>query len=308
MPSAAIFPILQFPLVLPGASSVRMALLPEPIRVDPADTGGRLTLLQALGLGVLQGVTEFLPISSSGHLVLAQNLWPGLDGSFLVFDVFVHLGTVVAILWVLRRRVGALLRAMWTIVLGRAAWGSADVRWLGLILLASVPTALLGLGLRDVVEGMQVRPAAVGAALLVTAAVLYASERRGNRRRGPEELGWVDAVVVGAAQGLAVIPGISRSGATVGTALVRDTAPEAAVEFSMLISVPAVLGANLYEGVRAGLAELTAQATPLGVGFFAAFVAGALSLQALRWAVARRKLLPFAAYCGAVGLGALILG
>jgi undecaprenyl-diphosphatase len=253
-------------------------------------------------------VTEFLPISSSGHLVLAQNLWPSLHGSFLLFDVFLHLGTVLAILWVLRRRVGALLHAMWTVVLGRAAWNSADVRWLGLILLASVPTALLGLGLRDVAEGMQVRPNAVGAALLVTAAVLFASERRGNRRRGGEELGWVDAVAVGVAQGLSVIPGISRSGATVGTALVRDTAPEAAVEFSMLISVPAVLGASLYEGARAGLAELSAQAAPLAVGFLAAFAAGALALQALRWAVVRRRLMPFAVYCAAVGLGALSLG
>jgi undecaprenyl-diphosphatase len=267
-----------------------------------------LTLLQALGLGVLQGVTEFLPISSSGHLVLAQNLWPGLDGSFLLFDVFVHLGTVLAIVWVLRRRVGALVHAMWTIVLGRAVWNSADVRWLGLILLASVPTALLGVGLRGLAEGMQIRPAAVGAALLVTAAVLYGSERRGNRRRGPEELGWVDAVVVGTAQGLAVIPGISRSGATVGAALVRDTAPEAAVEFSMLISIPAVLGANLYEVGGAGLAELTAQAAPLSAGFFAAFVAGALSLKALRWAVVRRRLLPFAVYCVVAGVGALSLG
>jgi undecaprenyl-diphosphatase len=267
-----------------------------------------LTLSQALGLGVLQGVTEFLPISSSGHLVLAQNLWPGLTGSHLLFDVVVHLGTVAAILWVFRRRVGRLLRALWTLALGGGTAGSVDSRWLALIVVASVPTAVIGLGLRDLVEGMQTEPAAVGAALLVTAGLLVVAERVGSRSRDEAQLRWVDAVIVGTAQGLAVIPGISRSGATVAAALVRNTRAEVAVEFSMLISIPAVLGANLLEGTRAGASALSAQAVPLVVGFLAAFVVGALSLHALRWVVSRRKLLPFAAYCGVAGLGALSLG
>jgi undecaprenyl-diphosphatase len=267
-----------------------------------------LTLSQALGLGVLQGVTEFLPISSSGHLVLAQNLWPGLTGSHLLFDVVVHLGTVGAIVWVFRRRVMRLFLALWALTVGGGPKSPVDARWLGLIVVASVPTALIGLVLRGVVEKMQIEPAAVGAALLVTAGFLFAADRVGNRSREESELGWVDAVVVGAAQGLGVIPGISRAGATVAAALARNTRAEVAVEFSMLISIPAVLGANLLEGTRAGVGELSAQAVPLLVGFIAAFFVGALSLNALRWVVGRRKLLPFAAYCGVVGLGALSLG
>jgi undecaprenyl-diphosphatase len=155
---------------------------------------------------------------------------------------------------------------------------------------------------------MQTKPAAVGAALLVTAGILAVADRVGDRSREESELRWVDAVIVGAAQGLGVIPGISRAGATVTAALVRNTRAEVAVEFSMLISIPAVLGANLLEGTRAGAGALSAQGIPLLVGFVAAFLVGALSLNALRWVVGRRKLLPFAAYCGLVGLGALSLG
>jgi undecaprenyl-diphosphatase len=267
-----------------------------------------LTLWQALGLGVLQGVTEFLPISSSGHLVLAQNLWPGLEGSFFLFDVVVHLGTILAILWVMRGRVAGLCSALLALLVRRAGANRTDVRWIGLILLASVPTVLIGFALRDIVEGMQTRVAGVGAALLVTAALLYAAERWGQRSRGASELGWIDAVLVGTAQGLSVIPGISRSGATVAAALYRDSRAEVAVEFSMLISIPAVIGANLLEAGHAGLAGLSAESVPLLVGFVAAFVTGALSLRALQWVVTRRMLLPFGAYCLVVGLGAVALG
>ena len=268
-----------------------------------------MTLSQALGLGVLQGVTEFLPISSSGHLVLAQNLWPGLDDPSLLFNVVVHLGTTAAILVVLRRRVAALLRAALRLPFTRAAeWAdSPDLRWLGLIVLASVPTAVIGLSLRSLVEGMQTLPAAVGVSLLVTAGILLAVNRRGRRARGAEDLGWVDAVIVGSAQGLAVIPGISRSGATVAAALFRDTRAEVAVEFSMLISVPAIVGANLLEGVRAGTTQLSVGAAPLLVGLGAAFVAGALSLKVLQWAVRGRRLSGFAVYCALAGLGAIAL-
>ncbi len=271
-------------------------------------TGGQLTLSQALGLGALQGVTEFLPISSSGHLVLAQNLWPGLEDPSLLFNTVMHLGTTAAIVVVLRRRVVALLRAALRLPFpsGRRAH-SVDLRWIGLILLGSIPTAVIGLGLRDPVEAMQTRPAAVGVALLVTAAILFAVNRHGRRSRGPEDLGWVDALLVGSAQGLAVIPGISRSGATVAAGLFRNTRADVAVEFSMLLSIPAVLGANLLEGARAS-SELSLEAAPLLAGLVAAFVAGAVSLKALQWVVGQRRLFGFAAYCGVVGLGAMTLG
>jgi undecaprenyl-diphosphatase len=265
-----------------------------------------VTLSEALGLGIVQGATEFLPISSSGHLVLVRSLWPGADSPQLLFDVVVHLGTLAAIVLILRRRIAALVVAL--VELPRRGTDSPDARWLGLIALSCVPTAVIGYALRSWVEGMHSRPAWVGAALLVTALLLLSADRFPHPTRGHAEIGWVDAVLVGIVQGFAVIPGISRSGATVVAALSRGVRGDAAVEFSMLISIPAVLGANVLEGMRAGVSSISAEAGPLSVGFVAALVAGALSLKALMWAVRQRRLRPFAAYCALVGIGAVVLG
>lgn len=269
-----------------------------------------MTLTQALVLGVLQGVTEFLPISSSGHLALAQNLMPGLSGPLLLFDVVVHLGTLLAIAVLLRERIVRLLRAALSFVpgLGAADVSDVDRRWVLLILAGSVPTALIGLGLRDTTEALLERPAGVGVALLVTAALLLISERLGRRSRGAEDLGWVDALVCGVAQGLAVIPGISRSGATVAAALWRDVDGSTAVEFSLLLSMPAVAGAALLVAIESGGSGVGENLGPLLVGFAAALLTGIAAVKALQWVVVRRRLAPFAAYCAIVGVGAIILG
>ena len=268
-----------------------------------------MTLDQALVLGVLQGVTEFLPVSSSGHLALAQWLvdW---QGPRLLFDVVVHLGTLAAIALVLRGRLYGLARAALSFLPGGLgpSGNRLERRWLLLLALGSIPTAIIGFALHDVITAMHLLPRGVGGALLVTAALLVLSERIGGRRRGPEALGAADAVVIGLAQGLGLVPGISRSGSTIAAALWRDVRGDVAVEFSILLSVPAVLGAGLFEIQRSGLAAVDADAFPLLVGFGAAFVAGTLSLKALRWVVVGRRLLPFAVYCALVGAGAIVLG
>lgn len=264
-----------------------------------------MTVLQALALGILQGATEFLPVSSSGHLALAQSAL-SLRAPGLLFDVVVHLGTLVSILVILRRRVAGLLRAALALLSGTPPGDDAtERRWLLLLVVGSVPTAALGLGLRDVVERVHDEPFWVGVFLLVTAAILVVSESRGRRTRGAGQLALSDALLIGGVQGLAVLPGISRSGATVGTALLRDAHAETAVEFSMLLSVPAILGANALELARAGPGAVRAELLPLSVGFASALLIGALCLKALQWVVARRKLRPFAAYCALVGVGAM---
>ncbi len=269
-----------------------------------------MTLDQALVLGVLQGATEFLPVSSSGHLALAQSRLVDWEGPRLLFDVVVHLGTLAAIALVLRGRLWALARAACSFLPGRAGpyGNSSERRWLLLIALGCVPTAIIGLVLHDSVVAMHLHPASVGGALLVTAALLVLSERIGRRSRGAEALGVADAVIIGVAQGFGVIPGISRSGVTVAAALWRDVRGDVAVEFSILLSVPAVLGAGLLEIQKSGLATVGAEAAPLLVAFGAAFVVGTLSLTALRWVVMRRKLLPFAVYCALLGTGAIVVG
>lgn len=269
-----------------------------------------MTLLQALLLGVVQGVTEFLPVSSSGHLALLQHFMPGISTPFLLFEVVVHLGTLCAIVLVLRRRLAVLSRAALSFLPGvdSAAGSAADRRWILLILYASLPTAAIGLLLRGPVEAVLHRPAAVGGALLVTGALLLVSERIGSRSRGPEGLGVLDALLVGAAQGLSVVPGISRSGGTIAAALARGAQGEVAVEFSLLISLPAVSGATLLVVLGGDRPLWTTPLAPLAVGFAAAFVTGVAALRALQWAVAKRKLLPFAVYCGLLGVGAIAFG
>ncbi len=269
-----------------------------------------MTLSQALLLGVLQGATEFLPVSSSGHLALAQNLMPGLTGELLLFDVVVHLGTLLAIAVLLRERVWGLLQAGASFLpgLGRERASEADRRWLGLIVAGSVPTALIGLGLRDTTKALFAWPPGVGVALLVTAVLLVLSERMGTRTRGAESLRLGDALFCGVAQGLAVVPGISRSGATVAAALFRGADGAVAVEFSLLLSMPAVAGAALLVALESAGRVSADQVAPLAVGFGAAFLTGMAAVRALQWIVVRRRLLPFAIYCTLVGGGAILVG
>ncbi|MFQ5698347.1 MAG: undecaprenyl-diphosphate phosphatase [Myxococcota bacterium] len=268
-----------------------------------------MTLVQAVALGVLQGVTEFLPISSSGHLALAQTLLGRNPEAALLFSVVLHLGTTAAILWVLRARVGRLVGALYSLRRPSALDPglATERRWLGLIVVASIPTGLAGLGLRHFVEDMSQRPVWIGLAFLLTMALLLSAERIGARRRGAEALTALDALCVGCAQSVGILPGVSRSGSTITVALWRDATPEVAVEFSILISVPAILGANLLELLSGG-AQATAGALALGVGFTASLLTGVAALHALVWVVRERRLTGFALYCGVLGLGAILVG
>ncbi len=269
-----------------------------------------MTLAQALALGVIQGVTEFLPISSSGHLALAEDWIPGLERPPMLFDVVVHLGTLAAVLWGFRLRVAALGRGAWSLVSrGRPAPElERDRRFIGLIAIACLPTAIVGAGLAPTVVMIRTHPEIVGLALLGTAGILLASMRAGRGSLGAHELSLFDALLVGIAQGFSVIPGISRSGATIGVALGRGASPDVAVEFSLLAAVPAIAGANLFVVLTRFEPDHAIALAPLAAGFLAAFVAGLLALRVLRRVVAGRRFLPFAAYCVVLGLGAIAFG
>ncbi len=267
-----------------------------------------MTWLEALLLGILQGATEFLPISSSGHLALGQQLLDLREGT-LFFDVVVHVATLVAISIVLRHRLLTLLLAGWNFL--RRAPADAELRehqrWLGLIAIASVPTALIGLGLKDWTETQLREGTFLGPAFLTTAALLLVGERLGRRNRSGGSMSALDALLIGTAQGLAVIPGISRSGATVSTALVRNIDAENAVDFSLLISLPAVAGAALLT-LQDAFSELSSGSlAPLAIGFVMALATGVIAVRALQWATGRRRLFPFALYCATLG-GVISLG
>lgn len=265
------------------------------------------SVLQALLLGLVQGATEFLPISSSGHLVLVPWLL-GWENHGLAFDAMLHLGTlaaVVAFFWQDLRElmVGALLS-----IKERSLAGDPRRKMAWCIVLGTLPAALLGFGFEDFFEALFAAPVYVGILLLVTGALLAISERRGQMALGLDQVGWLDALVVGLGQALAIAPGISRSGATMSAGLWRGLRREAAARFSFLLSIPIILGAGLYK-----LKDLWG--TPLAVespvallaGFLAAAISGFLSIRFLLGYLRYGRLYPFAVYCWAAGLVTLLI-
>jgi undecaprenyl-diphosphatase len=248
-------------------------------------------MLEAMLLGLIQGLTEFLPVSSSGHLVLAAHLIPGWQPPGVVFDLALHVGTLCAVLVYYRRDLfglaGGILRA-----------DAASVRYVGLLVAGSVPTALIGFSLKDTFEALFLAPAWAAGFLLVTAAMMAAAHllvRRADRR----DIGWLDAVVVGVFQGLAITPGISRSGSTITGALLRRIEPIEAARFSFLLSIPAVGGAALLKSLEGGQwppAELMLS------GALTSFVSGYLAIALFVRLIGRGRFLGFSIYAAVVGL------
>ena len=261
-----------------------------------------MTFTHALLLGLLQGLTEFLPVSSSGHLVIAQHFLPGFDQPGLAFDIMLHLGTMIAVLLYFRREVGLMLVSP----LRQGPEARTYRKMLGLILLASVPTALIGLGFKDFFEGLFENLQLVAVMLLVTGVLLFLAERFRRPGRKEGQLTISDALVVGTVQGLAIIPGISRSGSTISTLLLKGVDGETAARFSFLLALPAVFGAALLS-LRDLQQVATAEIPMYLVGAGTAFLVGMVSIHCLLAVVRRKRLIGFAIYCWLVGTGVLTL-
>ena len=270
-----------------------------------------MDLFQALILGLVQGATEFIPISSSGHLVLVPWLL-GWDKAPLAFDTTVHWGTLVAVLAVfwsaLYKLFLAGLNSLLATVAKNRTYDSFQARLAWAIVLASLPAALVGFLLEGFFEELFGKPVATAGLLLVTAAILTYSERVGRRVRSLEEIGWLDALFIGVTQAFAIMPGISRSGATIAAGLTREMRREAAARFSFPLSAPVVLGAGLFKLLdlvqAGGVGDLVG---PLIVGFFTAAVSGYLCIRWLLNYLARHPLYVFAAYCLLFGLFNLVV-
>ncbi len=253
-------------------------------------------MFEALLLGMVQGLTEFLPVSSSGHLVLGQALL-GIDESGVTFEVVVHLGTVCAVLWVYRRRVGELLAGM--AGAQPEAWGYA-----GLILLASIPAGLAGVFARPLFEEAFDQPVLAAAMLLVTGAIVY-TLRFTVAAAPDDDVDVRRSLWVGAAQAAAILPGISRSGSTVALGVWMGVSPMRMAEFSFLLSVPAIAGAGLLQLGHVGDAAALSM-PPLVAGFAAAAVSGVLAIQLFVRMLRAGTFHRFAWYCWAVGSAYLV--
>ncbi|MGA9348693.1 MAG: undecaprenyl-diphosphatase UppP [Anaerolineae bacterium] len=265
-----------------------------------------MNIVQALVLGILQGATEFVPISSSGHLVLVPWLLDWAEPG-LVFDTVVHWGTLVAILVVFWRDLVALARA-WARSLVERNLGQTEARLAWLIIVGTLPAALIGFLWEDFFESLFKSPGRVAALLLVTGAILAASERLGKRQRSLGDLNWLDSVLIGLAQGLAIAPGISRSGATIAMGLLRGVKREAAARYSFLLATPIIFGAGLLQLIglfQAG--AVGAQLLPLVIGFLAAAISGYLCIKCLLAYLQRGRLYVFAIYCWLAGIASLAI-
>jgi undecaprenyl-diphosphatase len=254
--------------------------------------------LQALILGIIQGLTEYLPVSSSGHLAIGQAFF-GMDNGEenLMFTVAVHVATVLSTLVVLWREIEWLFKGVIKCEM------NAETKYLLNIVVSMIPVGIVGLFFKDQVEeafgsGLLL----VGFCLLITASLLIFSYY--SRPRKKEHISWKDALIIGIAQAVAVLPGVSRSGSTIATGIMLGNKKEQLAQFSFLMVIPPILGEALLDVLKAMKGEAvmgSIEVLPLIVGFLAAFLSGCLACKMMINLVKRGKLIYFGIYCAILG-------
>lgn len=262
-------------------------------------------IIKALIVGIVQGLTEFLPVSSSGHIVIAQEIL-GLkysDEDNLLFAIVLHFATALSTIVVFRRDIGGIFKGLFQL-----KWNE-EFRFALMVILSMIPAALVGIFLKDTLEELFSNLRLVGFMLLITAALLYFADRA---KKTGKDISFRDASIIGIAQAFAALfPGISRSGSTIATSILLGDDKSKAARFSFLMVLPLILGATLKMYLDADGSQLAPgsgqfELLPLLVGFGAAFLSG---LFACRWMIAfvkKAKLTYFSVYCTVVGLFVII--
>lgn len=262
-----------------------------------------MTTFQALVLGIIQGLTEFLPISSSAHLALAPWLFGWRDPG-LAFDVALHFGTLVAVLWYFRAEWGKLVASAVAILRKRRA-ESVEERRLVFLILATIPGAIGGLLLEKKAETAFRAPALTACALIVMGIVLWAADRFSGMNRELGSMRWLDALLIGVSQVFALIPGVSRSGSTISTGRLLCFDRQSAAIFSFLMSMPIIAAAVVLKGPE--VLRTTGFAVPLIVGVLAAAVSSWLAISILLRYVTRHSYGIFALYRVLLGVVVLVI-
>ncbi len=262
-----------------------------------------MSWIEALILGLLQGLTEFLPVSSSGHLELGGALF-GLEDphDFFTFNIIVHGATFMSVVVVFRNDIWSLIRNFF-----RFEWNT-EMKFLLLLLASAIPTAIVGLLFEEQIESIfEGRVVFVGAMLLVTATLLFLTR---FAPKDNKDVTLKSALVIGVAQTLAILPGISRSGATISTALYFGIERSKAIRFSFLMVLIPIFGANFLKILRMSEAagSTSMDAAPMIIGAIAAFVAGVVACKWMLQIVRRGKIEYFSIYCVLAGLTAIIAG
>ena len=276
-----------------------------------------VTYLQAIIMGLVQGLAEFLPVSSSGHLVLSKFILGAELGTSALFEILLHVGTLLAVFvfyWKdvlnLIKEGLLLIKDFFLFVFKRKKFDLyLERKMVVFIIVASIPTAILGLLMEAFLEDLFLSSVvAVGFALLVTGTMLMMIRKMPKSNKTLEEMKGRDAFTIGLVQGIATIPGISRSGSTVTAGLFCGLDKEFAFRFSFLMSIPAILGAAVLKMMDVNIADLTANAGPYAVGMIVAAVVGYASIRWLKNLIQKDQFHYFGYYCLAVGLISIVYG
>lgn len=256
--------------------------------------------IEALILGLVQGLTEFLPVSSSGHLEIGKALFGIHSEKSLIFTVVVHGATVLSTIVVFRKEIAKLFCGLFKI-----EWNQ-ETQFITKIIVSMIPVAIVGLFFKDFVESLfQSNVMFVGLMLLVTATILTLSFYAKSKNK---EISFLDAFVIGIAQAVAVLPGISRSGSTIATGLLLGNKKGKIAEFSFLMVIIPILGENFLDLIKGDFFSNTSVGIlPLVVGFIAAFISGLFACKWMVEIVKKGKLIYFAIYCLIIGLIAIFL-
>ena len=246
-----------------------------------------MSLFRALILGIIQGITEFLPISSSGHLILIPHFL-GWEKQSLIFDTALHLGTLLALFFVFCKKWLKMLK---------------NKNYLILLIIGTLPAAIIGFLFEDFIKNKVRSPIVVSTTLLLVAILMFIAEKVGKKERGDDKLNLKDVLTIGFAQSLSLIPGVSRSGITITAGLFRDLKRDAAAEFSFLLGTPIIFGAgifNIWELVRNPITVREVQT--FGVGIFTATIIGFLTIKYFLKFLKNHTLHPFIWYRIALSL------
>lgn len=266
-----------------------------------------LAWAEAAFLGLLQGLTEFLPVSSSAHLRIVGPMLPSGGDPGAAFTAITQIGTEAAVLLYFRRELSAIAVSWWQSVATAGRHADTDSRMGWPILVGTLPIAVLGLLFKDAIE-TSLRNLYITAAMLIGfALLLWAADRFGAQRRTLKELGWRDGLLFGVAQALALIPGVSRSGGTITAGLLMGYTREAAARYSFLLAVPAVLASGFYQLWRSAEVGSPVAAGPTALATVVAFGVGYVVIVAFMKFISSRSYLPFVAYRIALGLVVLAL-
>lgn len=246
-----------------------------------------MTIFTAIILGTIQGFTEFLPISSSGHLVLFQKIL-GLESGALSFDIALHLATALAVIWVFRDELFRLVKKPLS-------------REVGLLILGTIPAVVFALAFSNFIEKIFSSGSTLGFEFLITAGILFFADGYAGKR-SLESMTAKDALVIGAGQAVSILPAISRSGTTIATGLISGLNRETALKFSFLLSIPAILGAAVLDIMKGGLSGAALISPVYLAGTVASFVFGILAIRFMLRVFSQKSLKPFAVYVSALGL------